>query len=94
MTDNPVWIMALLWIGAVNIYGFFLCRADKRRAIKHQWRVPEKRFFLVALLGGSPGVYAGMFTFRHKTKHVSFLLGIPCIFAFQLAMIIYIRGKF
>ena len=83
-----------IYLSAVGFFGLILMGIDKHRAKRHQWRIPEKTLFLVAALGGSPGVWAGMYLFRHKTKHVSFLLGIPCIFAFQLAMIIYIRGKF
>ncbi|HIU02426.1 MAG TPA: DUF1294 domain-containing protein [Candidatus Onthocola gallistercoris] len=84
----------ILWLLAGNLYGFYLCFTDKRRAVRHQWRIPERRFFLTACLGGSLGVYAGMFAFHHKTKHLSFLVGIPCIFIIQLAIIIYIQGNF
>lgn len=50
-------------------------------------RVPEKTIFLLAALGGAPGVWAGMYLFRHKTKHWTFVLGIPAILAAQLALV-------
>lgn len=47
-------------------------RADKRRAQRGKRRIPEATLFLVAVLGGSPGVMLGMKAFRHKTLHTSF----------------------
>lgn len=74
----PVWgLIALLWFAGCNLYGFVLMGIDKRRAQKGRWRVKEKTFFLIALFGGAPGVWLGMRRWRHKTKHMSFRLGIP-----------------
>ena len=56
-----------------------------------RWRIPEKTLFLTAALGGSPGVWVGMYLFRHKTKHVSFVLGIPLILIVQTALLIFMR---
>lgn len=64
---------------------------DKHRARTRRWRIPEKTLFLTAALGGSPGVWAGMYLFRHKTKHVSFVLGIPLILIVQTALLIFMR---
>ena len=41
--------------------------------------------------GRQPGVWAGMYLFRHKTKHVSFVLGIPLILIVQTALLIFMR---
>ena len=48
--------------------------------------------FLVAAVGGSIGSIAGMYTFRHKTKHFSFIFGMPLILAVQIILIILIAG--
>lgn len=69
----------LLGLLAVNLFGVWLCRTDKRRARRKKWRVPEKTFFITAFLGGGPGVWAGMYLFRHKTKHWYFVFFIPVI---------------
>lgn len=74
----------------VNICGFILCKADKERARKNLWRVPEKRFFLIAVFGGGPGVLAGMYMFRHKTRHRSFTLGIPAIIVIECILAVCI----
>ncbi len=70
---------------AVNVLGFALMGIDKAKARRGAWRIPEKALFLTALLGGSVGAYLGMFAFRHKTKHLSFVLGLPLILLLQLA---------
>ena len=71
---------------AINALEFFLRGWDKRQARKGGRRTPEKTFFLLALLGGSPGAILGMYAFRHKTRHWYFVLGIPAILAAQLLL--------
>ena len=73
----------------VNAAGFFLMLADKIRAKKKLWRVPEAVLFTFALLGGSLGVWAGMYLCRHKTRHLKFVVGIPLILILQ-AILIYL----
>ena len=59
-------------------------------AAQHQKRrVPEKVLFLLSALGGSVGMYLGMFTFRHKTKHWYFVIGIPAIILLQAGLLLY-----
>ena len=78
----------LVYLFIINAAGFLLMLTDKLKAKKNAWRVPEKVLFLVSLLGGSLGSLIGMYTFRHKTKHFSFVLGIPLIFAVQIIIAI------
>jgi uncharacterized membrane protein YsdA (DUF1294 family) len=61
----------------INIVGYAAMAYDKRQARKHGSRVPEKRLFLLAFLGGAFGVFAGMRKFRHKTQHLSFQVLVP-----------------
>ena len=42
----------------------------------------------VAVLGGSAGILAGMYSFRHKTQHDSFTIGMPLILFFEAALIV------
>jgi uncharacterized membrane protein YsdA (DUF1294 family) len=72
------------WLLVINIAGAFLMYLDKKRAVSHQWRISEKTLFAVAFLGGSLGCIFGMRLFRHKTRHLSFLLGLPFIFFLEL----------
>ena len=67
----------------MNIVGLYVMYSDKRRAIKHRFRIPERTLFIVSLFGGSIGTWAGMYLFRHKTKHWYFVIGIPLIIFIQ-----------
>ena len=77
--------MAGLYLVLANLVGFMLMAADKRRARRGAWRIPEHTLFAAALLGGSIGAIAGMYLCRHKTRHWYFVLGMPLILACQLA---------
>ena len=73
----------------MNIVGFYVMYSDKRRAIKHRFRIPERTLFIVSLLGGSIGTWAGMYLFRHKTKHWYFVVGMPLILLCQCVGAVY-----
>ena len=79
----------LLYLMIMNIAGFTLMGADKRKAIRGAWRISEASLFLVALIGGSIGSILGMKTFRHKTKHWYFKYGMPAILILQIALVSY-----
>ncbi|NLI92315.1 MAG: DUF1294 domain-containing protein [Peptococcaceae bacterium] len=66
-----------IYLLVINLAGFFTIGLDKSKARKDRWRIPERRFFILAFFGGSLGVYLGMHLFRHKTQHVKFTVGIP-----------------
>jgi uncharacterized membrane protein YsdA (DUF1294 family) len=72
-----------------NIISFVMMNVDKQKAQKGQWRISERSLFLLAIAGGSIGIYFGMRVFRHKTKHLSFKIGIPAIFFVQFVLISY-----
>ncbi|MBQ5862465.1 MAG: DUF1294 domain-containing protein [Peptococcaceae bacterium] len=82
-----------IYLLIVNALGFYMMWSDKRKAIKDAWRTPERNFFIVALIGGSIGCWAGMQTFRHKTKHIKFTVGIPLILLLQIMVVLWITGQ-
>ena len=71
---------------AMSVIGFALMGADKRRAEKGAWRIPEKVLFGVSFLLGGVGSLVGMFVFRHKTKHASFRILLPLSALWSLAV--------
>ena len=77
--------MLILYFFTINALGFLLMLVDKHKARKNRWRIPEATLMGVAALGGSIGSLIGMYTVRHKTKHVKFTIGIPVIIILQLA---------
>ena len=83
------WMKAVSFYGVlINLIGFWRMGIDKYKARKHQWRVSEKTLFLTALLFGSLGTWAGMYVFRHKTKHWYFVVGMPLILIVQVIILI------
>lgn len=68
-------VLYILW----NFAGFIMVRLDKRRARRNEWRIRERTFFLWALVFGAVGILLGMYVFRHKTRHRSFVIGMPII---------------
>lgn len=83
----------LLYLLIINAFAFLLMLIDKRRAQKNLWRIPEKTLFASAILGGSIGALAGMYTFRHKTKHLSFVIGMPVILTCHILLAVYWIAK-
>lgn len=79
----------LTYLILLNLAGFSIMGIDKRRARKHMWRISERALFLTAVLGGSVGTLAGMYTFRHKTKHWYFVVGMPLILVLQVGIAVY-----
>ena len=84
-----MWIPYLI---LVNAAAFLLMLVDKQKAKKKKWRIPEATLMGVTALGGSVGALAGMYAFRHKTKHTKFTVGIPVILILQIALAVFLIG--
>lgn len=74
----------LVYLLLVNAAGCCFMLADKIKAKKNQWRIPEATLLWIAVLGGSLGIMCGMRLFRHKTLHPKFSFGVPLILAAQV----------
>ena len=79
----------IIYFIVINIIGFFIMWLDKRKAIKGSWRSPEKTLFIITALGGGIGTIAGMYTFRHKTQKIQFVIGFPFITILEIVTIVY-----
>lgn len=75
--------MIITYITGVNIIAFLIMGIDKQKAKKESYRIPERTLWGLAILGGAFGVWAGMRSFHHKTKHRSFVIGIPVLIILQ-----------
>ena len=89
----PLWQLAAILFAVMSVFLFVLMGLDKSKARRGTWRVPEKTLFLFALFGGAIGGTAGMFLFRHKTRHWYFRLGFPLLAAAQLALVVWLYLK-
>ena len=81
--------LLLIYLVIMNVIGFIMMAVDKYKAKHHAWRINEKAFFLISLIGGSLGTIIGMYTFHHKTKHWYFVIGMPFILIVQLVLYYY-----
>ncbi|WP_368072633.1 DUF1294 domain-containing protein [uncultured Clostridium sp.] len=79
----------MIYFVTINFFSFILMYVDKKRAIQRKWRISENTLILISILGGSIGALIGMYTFRHKTKHLKFKLGIPLILLLQFLLIFF-----
>ena len=86
--DNQIVITYLVLINAA---AFVLMLADKQKARRGAWRIPEATLLGVAVLGGSIGAIAGMQLFHHKTRHWKFKLGLPLILATQIGLVLFFK---
>lgn len=77
-------LLLLAWAAFWNLWAFAQMGVDKARARKSKRRIPEKRLFLSAALGGALGAILGMRVFRHKTLHRSFVWGMPALLLLNL----------
>lgn len=78
--------LLLIYLVIMNVIGFIMMAVDKYKAKHHAWRINEKSFFLISLIGGSLGTIMGMYTFHHKTKHWYFVYGLPIILLGQVGL--------
>ena len=78
----------ITYLLVINFIGFIIMLIDKQRAIHKEWRIPEKTLIGISIIGGSIGMLLGMSTFRHKTKHKKFTIGVPFILVIQIGLII------
>lgn len=80
----------IIYFIIINIIGFLIMYIDKQKAKKGKWRIPEKVLFIITALGGGIGTIAGMYTFRHKTQKIAFVIGFPAITILEILAIIYL----
>lgn len=61
--------LLIIYLFIINVSTFILYGIDKKKAIKHKFRISENTLIFSAFIGGSLGALLGMQFFRHKTKH-------------------------
>lgn len=87
---NQTQITLLIFISLVNLYTFILYFMDKRKAKKHLPRISEKKLLTASFLLGGIGAAFGMYSVRHKTKHLKFKLSIPIALLVTLGVLYFI----
>ena len=92
--SRELWQLLGLYLLLVNVAAFLVMGLDKRRAKRDKWRISEKALFLPAVLGGALGGVLGMRTFRHKTQHWYFRVGVPLLLVLQVVLLGWLVWKF
>ena len=88
---DPRIIYGVVWIAVMSALAVVLTVYDKYASgYRRRHRVPEAVLFLSAILGGSVLMYLTMLMIRHKTRHMSFMLGIPAVILVQYSAIWYL----
>ena len=80
--------IALIYFAVISFFAVFFTVYDKIAAKCKSRRIPERTLFTISAFGGSVFMYLTMITIRHKTKHKSFMIGIPAIIIAQLLLLI------
>lgn len=83
----PLIVIAVFAVMNIIALAFYV--SDKNKAKKGAWRIPEATLIALAWAFGSVGALIGMYVYRHKTKHIKFILLVPMAFIVHLALVIF-----
>ena len=86
-------IVILIYLIIMNIAGVAVMGIDKSKAKRGAWRIKEATLFGVRFIGGSIGTLLGMYIFRHKTKHIYFVIGMPLILILHIGLGVFLFAK-
>ena len=81
----------IIYLIVINLIGILIMFLDKQKAKKDEWRISEKTIFVITMLGGGIGTIAGMYAFRHKTKKLKFIIGLPVLVILEIILVIYLK---
>ena len=86
--DHPILAFVLAYLAIISLVSIVVCIYDKKISKKNrvELRIPEKTLLILSALGGGVAMFVTMLLVRHKTKHLSYTLGIPAILTVQIAL--------
>lgn len=90
---SPLSLLLPLYLVLVNLAAFLLFFADKRRAKRHAYRIPESTLLFVSAIGGAAGALIAMYLFRHKTRHRKFTILVPLFLLLQLVLVLFLARR-
>lgn len=69
--------LLIIYFAVISLVAVIMTIADKAKAKRDAWRIPEATLMLVGLFGGAVAMFITMKTIRHKTRHKKFMIGLP-----------------
>lgn len=87
-TNTGLWSVCI-YLAVINLIAFAFYGADKAKAKRAAWRIPEAVLIGLAFLGGAAGAWLGMLVFRHKTKHLKFRILVPIAFVLWVLFLVF-----
>ena len=83
----PITKVLLIYWAVISLISIIVCIYDKYAAkSKPKSRVRESTLFILSALGGGIAMFITMLIIRHKTKHKSFMIGIPLIILLHIVL--------
>lgn len=79
---NNISTLAIIYV-ILNIISFSMFAIDKKKAVKHKWRISEASLIIASAFGIFGG-FCGMYIMHHKTKKPLFYIGLPLIFILEI----------
>ena len=92
--NHDVLLIVFLIVIALNVITFAMYGIDKRKAVKHKWRISEATLIGMAFAYGGIGALLGMHLFKHKTKHTKFIILVPIAVGLEIIITIWLIYKF
>lgn len=90
---NLIYLL-ILYLAGINLVTFAMFAWDKVRAIRGDWRVPEKTLLALALAGGTPGAFIAQQRLRHKTRKRPFRSQLILIAILHLTLLLALTVPF
>lgn len=87
--DNKRLLFFIVWMVVVNIVGFLMILANRRRMKNKRFGVSRRMFAVNVLLGGAVGQVLGMTLLRHTPEGSLSLLVILMLMAVQIGALVY-----
>ena len=88
---HGIWSFIIAY-ALVNLAVFGIYGLDKKKAIKGEWRTPERNLIAAAVMG-APGALLGMIVFRHKIRKPKFYIGVPMILVIEAVILFLLVTK-
>ncbi|MFC5530153.1 DUF1294 domain-containing protein [Cohnella yongneupensis] len=86
-------VLLIAYFIILSLIGFSAMRSDKQKARRHTRRTPENTLMFIAFAGGALGAWIGMYAFRHKTKHLGFVLGVPLLLLWNAFCVLWLTDQ-